>query len=251
MRLRVVFAVMALLGWIASGTVRAQQSVNGETFTLAPGGRATITFESFCLDYGKRFPEDIGLPPSGLADPPVRGVLSYALAQGYTSSDPKEVQFAIWQVRGATGAPQPGAIGREIAQAARAVAPPEGATSLLDALDAGDVRLTAGAWQGVGEQLTINNFNDHFQGRGELVVENTSDRDLTLYMPVGTVFPAPSDEFQSMAGYATEVTVENPQQAMPDTGVTDLFNMTQLLLLSLLALDIAAIGWLVQRRAAW
>jgi hypothetical protein len=250
MRLRYILTVVLAAGLLFGGVARAQDNGDPQAFTLAPGGRATITFESFCIDYGQRFPDEIGLPPTELAPPPVRGALSYALAQGYTAAEPREVQFAIWQAQGASGSPQPGAIGREIAQAARVPTTPEGATSLIDALAAGDATATAGSWQGIGEQLTINNFDDHFQGRGELVIENTSDRELTLYMPVGTLFPAPSDEYQNMAGYATEIDVQNPQQTMPDTGFSRMFNSTQLLILGLLALDITAIGWLIRRQVA-
>ncbi len=99
--------------------------------------------------------------------------------------------------------------------------------------------------------MTINNFQDNFQGRGELRIENTSNQALTLYMPVGTVFPAPSAEFQSMAGYATDVQVENAnaqQQAMPETGASDL-TLGQMATLVLLGLNIVALGFVLRRRA--
>lgn len=87
------------------------------------------------------------------------------------------------------------------------------------------VKLTAGSWGGIGEKITINGTEDFYQGRGQLQVENTSSQQLNLYMPIGTVFPAPTPEFQSMAGYATNVAVNNPapvqSQALPDTGLAD------------------------------
>lgn len=242
--------VMALAA-LWSGSARAQNVSANQAFTLAPGGQVTIDFESFCIDYGKKFPDQVGLPPSGVADPAVVGVLNNALAKGYTSSNPKEVQFAIWKARGATDAPQPGNVGNEIAQNLNQPAAPQGATSVIDAIKNNQVKATAGSWQGIGEKLTINNFADNFQGRGQITLENTSGQSLTLYMPIGTVFPAPSAEFQSMAGYATNVAVNNPQstqqQTMPETGISDL-NATQLLLMGLIGLNIAAIGVLLQGR---
>jgi len=174
--------------------------------------------------------------------------LNAALNKGYTSSNAKEVQYAIWQERGATGAPALGNIGNELTQNAAPPTAPQGATSVIDALKNNQIKATAGSWQGIGEQLTINNFQDYFQGRGQLVIENTSGQELTLYMPIGTVFPAPSAEFQSMAGYATDVSVDNPVQTLPETGFTNGRTSTQVLLLGLLAFNIAAIGLLLRRR---
>lgn len=185
---------------------------------------------------------------TGVADANVGGALNYALSKGFTGDQPKEVQFAIWQARGAQGSPATGAQGQEIsANASTQPTPPAGATSLIDALASNQIRATAGKWEGIGEKLTINNVEDNFQGRGELMIENTSGRALTLYMPVGTLFPAPSAEFQSMAGYATNVDVTNPAtQTLPDTGLAPLGIQT--VLLALFAAGLVAYGWRIRRR---
>lgn len=227
MRVRMVwiamFAVLATFAW--GGSAAAQNTKANQAFTLAPGGKATIDFESFCIDYGKKFPDQVGLPPSNVADPAVTGALNNALTKGYTGNNAREVQFAIWKARGATGAPQPGNVGNEISQNLQQPGAPQGATSILDAIKNNQVKLTAGSWSGIGEKLTINGTQDFFQGRGQLQVENTSGQQLSLYMPIGTVFPAPTPEFQSMAGYATNVSVNNPaptqSQSLPETGFTD------------------------------
>lgn len=276
MRIRHIWMALPalLLALSMAGAAKAQTANPSQTFKLAAGGTATVEFESFCIDYGKKFPSQVGLPPTNVADPTVTGALSNALAKGYTSSNPKEVQFAIWKARGATGAPQPGAVGTEIAQNLTPPTTPAGATSIIDALASNQVKATAGSWQGVGEKLTIGSTQDNFQGRGQLTVENVSGAELTLYMPIGTVFPAPSAEFQSMAGYLVSVQTTAPaqastapqssaaaqastapqasaaaaaQQAMPNTGIFD--NGTQNLIILLMALDVAAIGILLQGRA--
>lgn len=260
MRFRHVWTlVMAFaLAAVWSGSAQAQSNNATRTFQLQPGGKATIEFESFCIDYGKKFPTTVGLPPTNVAEPTVVGALNNALTKGYTSSQPKEVQYAIWKARGAQGSPAVGAAGAEIAQNLTPPTAPTGATSVTDAIKNNQVKATAGTWAGIGEKLTINGVQDNFQGRGQLQIENTSGQTLTLYMPIGTVFPAPSAEFQSMAGYLTNVTVNNPQQtqqaqqsdqqALPTTGIADL-NATQFLLLSLIGINIAAIGIMLQGRA--
>ncbi len=228
-----ILPLFTALAWVAPAA--AQNNAANQAFTLVPGGKATIDFESFCIDYGKRFPNQVGLPPSNVADPAVVGALNNALAKGYTGNNAREVQLAIWKARGSTEAPQPGNVGTEIAQNLQQPAAPQGATSLIDAIKNNQIKLTAGAWNGIGEKITVGTTQDFYQGRGQLQVENTSGQELTLYMPIGTVFPAPSAEFQSMAGYATRVSVNNPtqtrseqqaqtqaqQQTLPQTGLLD------------------------------
>ena len=247
---RIIVGLLALAMVVGAGTAKAQSAT--DAFTLQPGGKATITFESFCIDYGKKFPDTIGLPPIDVAQPEVAGALAYALSKGYTGSQAKEVQFAIWKARGAQGSPETGAQGQEItANAANQPAAPAGATSVIDALKNNQIKATAGTWQGIGEKLTINNFEDNFQGRGELMIENTSGQALTLYMPVGTVFPAPGPEFQSMAGYATNVEVDNPEmqqmQQLPNTGISTPWG-SQGALIVLAALASLGLGHVLRRR---
>lgn len=249
-------AVLAALVLVLGVAGRAQAAPAGkpsaikgeETFKLEPGGKATITFESFCIDYGKKFPTAVGLPPTAVADSKVVGAINYALSKDYTTSAPKEVQFAIWQARGAQGSPATGAQGNEVTQNANmTMTAPAGATSVIDALKQNKIKATAGTWNGIGEKITISNETTNFQGKGELTIENTSQAALTLYMQNGTVFPAPSAEFQSMAGYATNVQVQNPQ-GLPVTGVTVL-SPVQMLVFALLALNVLALGYVVRRRS--
>jgi LPXTG-motif cell wall-anchored protein len=63
---------------------------------------------------------------------------------------------------------------------------------------------------------------DNFYGRGTLTVENTSQQAVTLAMPAGTLFPPVTAGEQTMAGYATNIRVSNPQasqapQQLPNT----------------------------------
>ncbi len=247
---RLLAATFALLVMISiAGRVQAAPALKGQdTFKLEPGGTATIIFESFCIDYGKKFPTAVGLPPTTVADANVVGAINYALSKDYTTSAAKEVQFAIWQARGAQGSPATGTQGDEVTKnATMTMAAPAGATSIIDALKDNRLKATAGTWSGIGDKVTIGTETSNFQGRGELKIENASQETLTLYMPNGTVFPAPAAEFQSMAGYLTDVQVSNPQR-LPDTGMLTM-DGTSLMLLGMLAVSIAALGWAVRREA--
>jgi len=128
-----------------------------------------------------------------------------------------------------------------------APANPQG-TSLVDAAKAGQVKLTIDSWQPVGNKVPIGAATDNFYGRGHLTIENSSQQALTLYMPVGTLFPPATAGEQTMAGYATNVEVSNPQQQapqeLPRTGAGD---TAPLWLLALGALLLCAAGSAVHR----
>lgn len=101
---------------------------------------------------------------------------------------------------------------------------------MLDAFQANQVKVTLNSWAPIGAKVAITpSATDNFYGQGQLTVENTSQQALTLYMPVGTQFAAIDKAQQSVAAYATNVQVSNPQQAsstsgpntMPNTGGAD------------------------------
>lgn len=230
---RVLSAVLAIAFALVLGvgTTFAQGGTGGaagqttstgtEAFTLAPGGTATITFEAFCTDFGLEFPDSIELP-NALADQDVRNALGYIQSEGLAGSeqDALEAQYGLWQVTGANGSPQGTQIAADVVTAAgTAVQDPTG-TSLLDAAQAGDVTITLSNWQPVGQPVPIGAATDNFFGRGTLTVENVSGEELTLYHPVGALFPPSVAGEQTMAGYATEVQVNNPAQAQATAAPT-------------------------------
>ena len=57
------------------------------------------TINVFCLDFGKTFPEGQTIQAKGLALDKVRGGLSYALSKGYVTSQPYQVQLAMWNLQ--------------------------------------------------------------------------------------------------------------------------------------------------------
>jgi hypothetical protein len=206
----VVLVLLAILFALVPSDGRAQNA--GDAFTLQPGEIATIAFESFCMDYGKAFPSSVGMPQSVVPDPAVRGALAFSLSNGYALVKPREVQFALWNIRGAVDSPELVFPGQDIvANVYTEPSAPAGATSVLDAMNDGRLRGSLGSFQGIGERLLILGYDDYYKGRGELVVENVSSESMSLYFPVGTLFPAPGPEYQNMVAYAAGLQVTNLQ----------------------------------------
>jgi hypothetical protein len=219
-RLMGVVALVALALSIGGGAALAQTS-QAQTFTLQPGGRATVTYEAYCTDFGQKFPTTLQAP-NAMAEDKVRGALAY-IQQNNLSADENqalEAQYGIWQLRGATGSPAGGDVAKAVVNAGNtAPATPQG-TSVLDAVKSGQVKLTLGTWAPIGQPVAIGSATDNFYGRGELTIENTSQQALTLYMPVGTLFPPATAGEQTMAAYATNVQVTNPQPTPQPTQAT-------------------------------
>lgn len=208
--IRIIGALTLVLLAFGGGAALAQ--TGAQTFTLQPGGTATVTFEAFCTDFGLKFPTSIQAP-NAVAEDRVRGALAYIQSNNLAAdqNNALEAQYGIWQVRGASGSPAGGSTAQAVVNAANtAPATPQG-TSVVDAAESGQVRVTLASWQPVGDKVPIGNASDNFYGRGTLTVENTSQQALTLYMPIGTLFPPTTAGEQTMAGYATDVQVTNPQ----------------------------------------
>jgi hypothetical protein len=168
--------------------------------------------------------------------------LAYIGDKGY-SSDPStalDANFAIWQLSGATRAAHTSNITTEIKDNAKtAPTAPAGASSVHDAVSAGDVTLTLDEWAAIGEKVAILNATDHFYGRGELTITNTSDKSLTLYFPTGTLFDGSEARFQVMGSYAEDITVNNPKLPSTATGESLPFAALVLVALTLVVLGVS------------
>lgn len=201
--------LLGLLACLHAVGVHAQAPA---TFTLAPGGRATISYEGYCTDFGKKFPTTLQAP-NALGTDAVRGAIGYIQANnlGANPQQALEAQYGVWRATGATDSPRGGDVANAVANAAQnPPANPQG-TSLLDAVKNNQVALTLGNWAPVGDKVQLGNASDNFYGRGTLTVENRTQQQLTLYMPVGTLFPPATAGEQTMAAYATNIQVTNPQ----------------------------------------
>jgi len=231
--------VLMILGGSAFAQAKTPAS-----FTLRPGGVATITFEAYCTEFGKFFPQSI-LAPNGVAADKIRAALAYIHQQGLTADTNKalEANDAIWQLAGATRAPAGGTTTQDVLKNATTPPADPAGTSILDAASANQVKLTLASWQ-PGPKVQILSATDSFYGRGTLTVENVSQQELTLFMPVGTLFPGSEARLQVMGGYTTDTKVQNPQ--LPNTGAGA---SNPGLLIAILALSVMMAGYFISRRA--
>jgi hypothetical protein len=216
---RMLVVLLLLLNVIPS-TVRAAETPS-RTFTLQPTGKATISFFAFCTEFGDKYPDELELP-SDLATPEVRSALQYIADNGLANDTNQalQAQYAIWNLLGQP-APSGDALAQQVMAYAQAnpVSDPQ-ATSLLAAASAGQVSLSLQSWDPASPTVQITaTATDHFYGRGRLLVENTSDQPLTLYMPVGTLFHPTIQSHQTMAAYLSDVTVDNPNLPQTSAGL--------------------------------
>jgi hypothetical protein len=246
--IRFVGFVVGLLVLITTG-VSAVQAQSSQSFTLDPGGKATVTFTAFCLDFGVKFPDNVQAP-NAMAEDKVRAALAYAQNKNLTADEKQalEVQSAIWQLRGATASPAGGTVVKDILSAATTPPTNPPGTSIIDAAKANQVKLTVNSWQPIGQKVPLGAASDNFYGQGTLTVENTSNRKLTLTMPIGTIFPPVTAGSQTMAGFSTNVQVTDPgrqaPQQLPTTGAGD---SPSFLLLGALGLMLFLMGGMIQR----
>jgi len=215
--------VLLIVGLFSFVSHSALAQTAPATFTLQPGGTATITFEAFCTNFGQKFPQAIQAP-NALGPNNIQAALTYIQSNNLAADPAKalEAQYAIWQLTGATGSPAGAADAKAVVAAAASAPASASGTSVVDAAKANQVSVTLTSWQPIGDQVQIGSAMDNFYGRGTLTVANTSQQALTLAMPAGTLFPPVTAGEQTMAGYATNTQVSNPQatqaaQQLPNT----------------------------------
>lgn len=182
---------------------------------IAAGETVEIPIFGLCLNYTYPFPGQALL--AGVTEPDtVRKAIAYSVANDYITTDPWQVQLAVWYfTEGNTRVDEEyGAVADEIIAYAEsdAPAPETGATAVpLDKAIA-DGTVTA----------TLDDFTDvsppgfSFIGEGTLVITNTTDQPVSVLIPFGTRFSDGAVKGnQDMAIFA-QPTAEQPR--IPDTG---------------------------------
>jgi len=194
-------AALLFVFGLTSATAMAQplpQATGGQVLTIAAGQSASVQVRGFCLDFGKPFPSQSSAP-TGLAPDQARAALNYAVSKGYDTSDPAQVQEAIWFLVSGEWHRTDHAMAQEIVDAAKngnMPATPSG-TSLIDALQANNLTATISFTPGGG--LT---GSDAFYGDGSLMIKNNGTQDVQVYLPFGSVFPPANSADQRLIGYA-------------------------------------------------
>lgn len=205
----------ALIAGMSAGVAQAQAP---STFTLEPGGKATITFNAFCTNFGKKFPMSIQAP-NAVAPDAQRAAVAYIQSSNLAATPQQalEAQYGLWQVIGATNSPVGGDVAKAVVNAAKTAPVTPAGTSVVDAAKQNQVKLTLNSWTPTGDKVQFGTATDNFYGSGTLTVENSSQQRLTLSMPAGTLFPPTTAGEQTMAGFATKVDVANPQTTTKPT----------------------------------
>jgi hypothetical protein len=214
----VTLLVVMVLSSLGGQTAEAQ---NSQVFNVPAGGRATITFEGYCLDFGGAFPTGLQAP-RGLASNDVRGGLGFIANNGF-SGQAKAIQgqYGLWRLAGVTVSPKGDATADAVVAAKGTVpANPANATSILDAAANGRASLNTTAWGPIGKPVEITaGSTDNFYGRGQLVVRNLTQQQLTLFMPIGTIFPPAIAGSQRIVAFPTAVQVVSG--SLPNTAAID------------------------------
>jgi hypothetical protein len=189
---------------ISSAATLAQPlgQVTGQTLRIPAGQTARLRVRGLCIDFGKPFP-GTSAAPNELAKDEMRAALNYAVSKGYFDKDDtaRQAEQAMWYLSDGTWHRPDHDLAQEIVNAgkdaANKPADPAGATSILDALNAGTIK--------VDVSLTIPagmDPKDAFYGDGDLSVTNTSNAEVNVFMPTGTIFPPNTAADQRLIGYA-------------------------------------------------
>jgi hypothetical protein len=204
-RLTTILLAALLLCGMSGQVAQAQAS---SAFTVPPGGRVLVSFEAYCLDFGGAFPLALAAPSAdaGLAPANVRAAINYI--RGHRPGDSQaalQAQYAIWRLRGVAGLPK----GSDAVAQGTPVTDPANARSILDGgLNRGEWSLDVTAWSPIGRPVQLaSGVSDNFYGAGQMIVRNNTRQQLSLYVPVGTIFPPAGSGLQRVAGYPTGVQV--------------------------------------------
>ena len=189
------------------------RAVPGHSITLRAGSTATIAVRGLALQPGASIATDrLALATDPAASDRVRTTLFYAIDWGYTESAPYQVALAVWYAQDGIWRDPGHTVAERIAVAAGGSQGtpswrPDG-RSLLPL---------------VGKQIQLEDFTltplspSASIGRGNLTVRNTSEQDLIIYLPYGTLFTGPSGTVLVWATEPddTEIEPEPPSNITP------------------------------------
>ncbi len=217
-----IFAALVLTFALTLGQAAASPS---RSLTAAPtpfqfrveaGQSFRTAVRGYCIDFSKKFPTG-SLDLKAGTDPRVSSALAYAFEKGYADNNYKQTGLAMWYLRDNTW--HDSVIGesnhnvaQEIVNAAQGSytdANVGASASLVQATQANQVQARIENFRAIDQQPA----GASFYGEGELVVTNTGTTALSLYLPFGTVGPAPSEGFQNMALYAVGQVQQAPATA--------------------------------------
>src|SRR5262249_36629071 len=135
-------------------------------------------------------------------DDDVLRTFAYAVAKGYARKEIYQTQLALWYLREKQWfnetaiPPRQRNVAEQIVEQGRGAPLPEKPT---------DAPPLAEAVQSGAIQASVNDFHpttENYEGEGTLVLTNTTDQPVTLYITVGTIFRGATDGEQRMVTWA-------------------------------------------------
>lgn len=212
--------------------------------TLKPGESTSVPMMFWCLNYGRDFPTSVS-GPTQVAAEDVLKVVNVARQKGVLDSEPFQVQIAIWY---AVDGVYHTAIGvnRDLAEAivneasALELPPlPSGVPTLDGAVANGSAQVVVQDFQSIPNPTDPNEIP--FEGKGTVVISNTTQSPLTFVLVDGQEFAPDNAEHQGMVG------VIEGEFNPPTTGGNGLWVNTQLLLWAAAAVSLVFVGALLRR----
>ena len=184
---------LGLLALLLPALIVAFVASNGSALAQSTGA----TINVFCLDFQKAFPEGQTIKAQGLVNDKIRTALAYAESKGYVTSDPYEVQLAVWNLQDGQPFHDTQNKGTTIAQDIVSHAsgtPPSADTSALS-------------------NLTLTNIHQASPqaAYGTATIQGSVN---TNGLPVGFLLPASASNFQSLVAV---VSSGSAQQASSST----------------------------------
>ena len=184
---------VGLLALLLPALIAAFAASTGRALAQTTGG----TINVFCLDFQKTFPEGQTIKAQGLANDKIRTGLAYAESKGYVTSNPYEVQLAVWNLQDGQPFHDTENKGTTIAQDIVSHAngtPPSADTSALSNLT-----------------LTTIHQSSPQAAYGTATIQGSVN---TSGLPVGFLLPASASNFQSLVAV---VSTGSAQQAAATT----------------------------------
>lgn len=256
-RLALIATLLVSLTLFAA-PVRAQEEgafALGETSVVIPAeGEETVSFQTFCLDFGLDFPTTLGRPDGRATDDVLR-VIKSAIERDVADDEPLAVQLAIWSLR--EGSELESLFpDTELDAASEARALLDADVTVSPLADDRGIPLDRAVADGIVE-ATSDDFafvdaeqprpdGEPYHGRGTLTIRNLTDQEVEIYFPFGTIFRAENENEQDIVAYATELEQVVTPESLPETG-----SATDSIARALIVLGgaLLAVGWLAQRRA--
>lgn len=242
-------AVVSLIVLVIAGLIipTAAAGTAGSYYvqiTLQPGESTSVPMMFWCLSYGKNFPGSVS-GPTQVASEDVLKVVSVAREKDVLDSEPFQVQIAIWY---AVDGIYHTAIGvnRDLAEsivneASQLDLPPlpSGVPTLDAAVANGSAQVVVQDFQSIPNPTDPNEIP--FEGKGNVVISNTTQSPLTFILVDGQEFAPDNEENQAMVG------VIEGEFNPPTTGGDGLWVNTQLVLWAAAAVSLVFAGALLRR----